>query len=104
MLKQLKFTIDCVISIHDIRRQDAERAYKDDPNVGCYLEEPEMLEKVIDQQRRLLHAILNHEEILLKLARRYAYEYIRDRLYDDLPKPPEVGEEMFLVIGEPSIR
>jgi hypothetical protein len=99
MLKQLKFTIDCVISIHDIQRQDAERAYRDDPNVGCYLEEPDMLEKIIDQQRRLLHAILNREEILRKLARRYAYEYIRDRLYDDLPKPPEVSEEMFLVIG-----
>jgi hypothetical protein len=37
MLKQFKFTIDGVVSIHDITLQDAERAYRNDPNVGCYL-------------------------------------------------------------------
>ncbi|HEX8162907.1 MAG TPA: hypothetical protein VF538_13640 [Pyrinomonadaceae bacterium] len=100
MLKQFRFTVDCVITIRDITREDAERAYRDDPNVGCYLEEPEALQKVIEQQRRLLHAILRSDEVLCRLVRRYVYEYIQERLYDELPKPPEVDEEMFLVMGE----
>jgi hypothetical protein len=100
MLKQLKFTIDCIISIHDITQQDAIQAYKNDPNVGCYLEEPEMLKKVIEQQRRLLHAILQNEEVFLPLVRKYVYEYIQERLYNELPKPPEINEEMFLVMGK----
>lgn len=100
MLKQLKFTVDCVVSIHDITWQDAERAYRDDPDVGCYLEEPEVLVKVIEQQRRLLRAILRSEEVLHRLARRYIYEYIQMRLYEELAKPPEVSEEMFLIMAE----
>jgi hypothetical protein len=100
MLKQFKFTVDWVITIRDITWQDAERAYRDDPNVGCYLEEPEALLKVIEQQRRLLHAILQHDEVLHGLMRRYVYQYIQERLYDELPKPPEVDEEMFLVMAE----
>lgn len=100
MTKQFKFTIACMVSIRDITRQDAERAYSDDPNVGCYLEEPEALEKVIEQQRRLLQAILQHEEVLRRLVQRHIYEYIQERLYDELPKPPEIDDEMFLVMGE----
>ena len=100
MLKQFKFTIEGVVSVRDITPQDAERAYRGDPNVGCYLEDPGSLEKVIAQQRRLLHAIAQNEEVLHRLVRRYLYEYIRERLYDELPKPPEVEEEMFLVMAE----
>lgn len=100
MLKQLKFTVDCIVSIHEITLQDAERAYRGDPNVDCYLEEPEALNKVVEQQRRLLNAILHREDILGRLTRRYVYEYIRERLYDELPKPPEVKEELFLVMAE----
>lgn len=100
MLKQFKFTLDCIVSIQDITRQDAERAYRDDPNVGCYLEEPEVLEKVIEQQRRLLRAVLQNKVVLHRLARRYVYEYIEKRLYAELPKSPEVSEEMFLVMAE----
>lgn len=100
MLKQIRFTLSCVISINDITHQDAERAYRGDPNVGCYLEEPEMLNKVIEQQRRLLHSIIQNEEVFPRLARRYIYEFIQRHLYDKLSKPPEVDEEMFLVLGE----
>ncbi|HEY0322025.1 MAG TPA: hypothetical protein VGC66_13785 [Pyrinomonadaceae bacterium] len=100
MLKQFKFTLDCIVSIHDITTQDAERAYQDDPNIGCYLEEPAALVKVIEQQRRLLHTILQHNEVLHHVMRRYVYEYIQERLYDELPKPPEINEEMFLVMAE----
>jgi hypothetical protein len=100
MLKQFKFTIGGVISIRDITPEGAERAYRDDPNVGCYLEEPQTLEKVVQQQRRLLHAVLRNEEVLRRLVRRYLYEYIRERLYDELPKPPEADDEMFLVMAE----
>jgi hypothetical protein len=100
MLKQFKFTLDCVVSIHDITRQDAENAYRGDANVGCYLDDPEVLAKVVEQQRRLLHAILQHREVLHRLTRRYVYEYIQERLYDELPKPPEVDEEMFPVMTE----
>ena len=100
MLKQFKFTIEGVVSVRDITPQDAERAYRGDPNVGCYLEDPRSLEKVIAQQRRLLHAILQREGVLHRLVQRYVYEYIRERLYDELPKPPEVEEEMFLVMAE----
>ena len=100
MLKHFKFTIDCVVSIRDITQQDAEQAYRDDPNVGCYLEEPDALEKVLAQQRRLLHAILQHEGVLRRVVQRYVYEYVQERLYDELPKPPEADEEMFLVMGE----
>ena len=100
MLKQFKFTIAGVVSVRDITPEDAERAYHGDPNVGSYLEDPGALEKVIGQQRRLLHAVLQHEGVLHRLLRRYVYEYIRDRLYDELPKPPEVEEEMFLVIAD----
>lgn len=32
--------------------------------------------------------------------RRYFYEYVQERLYDDLPKPPEIDEELFIVLGE----
>jgi hypothetical protein len=99
MLKQFRFTVDCVITIRDITREDAERAYRDDPNVGCYLEEPEALQKVIEQQRRLLQAILRHDEVLHGLTRRYVYEYIRERLYDELPRPPEIDDELFLVMA-----
>jgi hypothetical protein len=100
MLKQFKFTIDGIVSIHDITLQDAKQAYRDDPNVGCYLEEPGTLEKVIEQQRRLLYAITQNEGVLHRLVLRYIYEYIRDRLYDELLKPPEITEEIFLVIGD----
>lgn len=100
MIKQFKFTIACMVSVRDVARQDAERAYRNDPNVGCYLDDPESLEKVMEQQRRLLHAILRSEEVLCRLVRRYLYEYIQERLYDELPKPPEADEEMFLVMGE----
>lgn len=100
MLKQFKFTIDCIVSVNDITRQVAKRAYRNDPNVGCYLEEPEILEKVIEQQRRLLYVILQREDVLRRVACRYIYEYIKERLYDELPKPPEVSEEMFLVMAE----
>lgn len=100
MLKQFKFSVDCTVSIHDITLQDAERAYRGDPNVGSYIEEPQALEKVVEQQRRLLHAILQHDGVLRRLVRRYIYEYIEGRLYDELPKPPEVDEELFLVMGE----
>ena len=100
MLKQFKFSLDCVISVRDITRQDAEQAYQGDPNVGCYLEEPEALKKVIDQQRRLLQAILQSEGVLRRLVQRYIYEYIEELLYDELPKPPEIDEEMFLVMAE----
>jgi hypothetical protein len=100
MLKQFKFTVDCIVSIRDITWQDAEQAYRDDPNVGCYLDDPEILEKVVEQQRRLLLAILQHNEVLGRLVRRYVYEYIQERLYDELPKPPEIDEELFLVMGE----
>jgi hypothetical protein len=100
MLKQFKCTINCIVTIHDITEQDAERVYRDDPNVGHYLAEPEELQKVIAQQRRLLHAILQHEGVLNRLMRRYVYEYIREHLYDELPKPPEIDEELFLVMAE----
>ena len=100
MLKQFKFTIDYIVSINDITQRDAERAYRNDPNIGCYLEEPEMLSKVIDQQRRLLNAILQHEGVLHRLVWRYIYEHIRERLYGELPKRPEINEEIFLVMGE----
>jgi hypothetical protein len=100
MLKQFKFTVECVVSIRDITLRDAEQAYRGDPNVGCYLDEPGEMEKVVEQQRRLLHAILQHEGVLHRLVRRYLYEYVRERLYDELPKPPEVEEEMFMVIAE----
>lgn len=100
MLKQFKFTIGGVVSARDITPQDAERDYRGDPNVDSYLEDPVALEKVIGQQRRLLHAILQHEGVLRRLVRRYVYEYIRERLYDELPKPPEVEEEIFLVVAE----
>jgi hypothetical protein len=100
MIKQFKFTIACMVSVRDIARQDAERAYRNDPNVGCYLDDPESLEKVMEQQRRLLRAILQNEDVFHRLVRRYIYEYIRDRLYDELPKPPEVDEEIFLVMAE----
>ena len=100
MLRQFKFTVECVVSIRDITLRDAERAYRGDPNVGCYLEDPEALEKVVAQQRRLLHAILRHDEVLQRLARRYLYDYVRERLYDELPQPPEVEEEMFMVMAE----
>lgn len=100
MLKQFKFTIAGVVSVRDITTEDAESAYRGDPNVGSYLEDPRALEKVVGQQRRLLHAVLQHEGVLRRLVSRYVYEYIRDRLYDDLPKPPEVEEEMFLVMAE----
>ena len=100
MLKQFQFTIAGVVSIRDITPEDAERAYRSDPNVGSYLEDPRALEKVVGQQRRLLHAVIQHEGVLRRLVRRYVYEYIRDRLYDELPKLPEVEEEMFLVMAE----
>lgn len=100
MLKRFQFTIAGVVSVRDITSEDAERAYRSDPNVGSYLEDPGALEKVVGQQRRLLHAVLQHEGVLLRLVRRYVYEYIRDRLYEELPKPPEVEEEMFLVMAE----
>lgn len=100
MLKQFRFTVDCLISIHDITRQDAERAYQNDPDVGCYLEDPEALGKVIEQQRRLLFAILQHEEVLPRIMRRYAYDYIRERLYDELPKPADLDEAMFFIMAE----
>lgn len=100
MLKQFKFIIECVVSIHDVTRQDAERAYRGDPNVGSYLDEPEVLGKVIEQQRRLLYAILQRDEVLRRLTQRYVYEYIEERLYDALPKPSEVNEEIFLVMAE----
>ena len=100
MLKQFKFTIGGVVSVRDITSEDAELAYRSDPNVGSYLEDPVALEKVIGQQRRLLQAILQHEGVLRRLVRRYVYEYIRERLYDELPKPPEVEEEIFLVVAE----
>ena len=38
--------------------------------------------------------------MLHRLVLRYIYEYIRDRLYDELLKPPEITEEIFLVIGD----
>jgi hypothetical protein len=100
MLRRFKFTLDCVVSIHDITNQDAENAYRNDPNVACYLAESEVLVKVVEQQRRLLQSILQHDEVLHRLMRRYIYEYIQERLYDDLPKPPEVNEELFLVMAE----
>jgi len=100
MLKQFKFTIDCIVSVCDITQQDAELVYRNDPNVGCYLEDPEELSKVIEQQRRLLRAILQSEDVLYRVTRKYVYQYIQERLYDDLSKPPEVDEEMFLVMGE----
>lgn len=100
MLKQFQFTIVGIVSIRDITPEDADRAYRGDPNVGPYLEDPRALGKVVGQQRRLLHAVLQHEGVLQRLVRRYVYEYIRDRLYDELPKPPEVEEEMFLVMAE----
>jgi|GEM_PF-6982151 len=100
MLKQFKFIIEGVVSVRDITLQDAERAYRGDPNVDCYLEDPGSLEKVVEQQRRLLHAILQREGVLHRLVRRYVYDYIRERLYDELPKPPEAEDEMFLVMAE----
>jgi hypothetical protein len=100
MLKQFKFTIEYIVSVNDITLQDAERAYQNDPNVGCYLEEPEVLSKVIDQQKRLLDAILQHEEVLNRLVLRYIYEHIQEYLYDELKKPTELAKEIFLVIGE----
>jgi hypothetical protein len=100
MLKQFKFTVECAISIRDITLQDAIKAYSNDPNVGCYLEEPEALEKVIEQQRRLLQAILQREGVLRRLVQRFVYNYIEERLYDELPKPPGVGEELFLIMAE----
>jgi hypothetical protein len=68
--------------------------------LATYLEEPDALGKVIEQQRRLLYAILPREEVLSRVVRRYVYEYIQERLYDELPKPPETDEELFLVMGE----
>lgn len=100
MLKQFNFTLECTVSIRDITLEDAERAYRGDPNVGCYLEDPRSLAKVIAQQRRLLYSILNQEEVLRRLVRRYVYEYIEEHIYEELPKTPEVDEEMFLVIAE----
>lgn len=100
MLKQFKFTVDCIVSIHDIKQQDAEQAYRGDPDVSCYLEDQDALRKVVEQQKRLFDAILQHDEVLRCLVRRYCYEYIRERLYDELPKPPEVEEEIFIVMSE----
>lgn len=99
MLKQFKFTVDCLVTVRDITEQDAERAYRDDPHVGHYLAEPDVLHRVIEQQRRLQRAILQHKEVLDRLVRRFIYEYIRERLYDELPKPAEVDEDLFLVIA-----
>lgn len=100
MLKQFKFTVDCIVSVHDITRQDAERVYRGDPNVGCYLEDPEALKKVIEQQNRLLYAILQSKEVLRRLVWMYVYRYAQAHLYPELPKLPEVGDEMFLVMAE----
>ena len=100
MFKQFQFTIGGVVSVRDITPEDAEQAYRDDPNVGSYLEDPGALEKVVEQQRRLLGAILQHDGVLDRLVRRYVYDYIRESLYDELPKPPEIDEEMFLVMAE----
>jgi hypothetical protein len=100
MLKQFKFTIDCLVTVRDITEQDAERAYRDDPHVGHYLAEPEVLQRVIAQQQRLLHAIVQQEEVLRRLLQRYIHDYIRDRLYDELPRPADVEEELFLVMAE----
>lgn len=100
MLKQFMFTIGGVVSVSEITLEDAERAYRGDPNVGCFLEDPDALEKVVRQQRRLLQAILQNDNVLHQLVRRYVYDYVRERLYDELPKPLEVDEELFLVMSE----
>jgi hypothetical protein len=100
MLRQFEFTLTCTVSIEEITHETAECAYRGDANVGEYLEEPRTLSSVIDQQKRLLDAILKNEGVLHRLMRRYVYEYILERLYDDLPKLPEVDEETFLVISE----